>query len=168
MIFSIILLIAGLGIGKYISTKDISEEPDNLNIKVFLHKNITFKYGEKGSYPFFKKSSDGRNWENVNIRNFWINIFPDGYNYYSMNSTQNTIWIDCFHSCHESDCETFIYDYFYSHDNGNTWQSLNKNTHHKSYSLSFTNDNDGTCYYEMNNQVIYLMTKDGGETWLRK
>lgn len=165
LIIVIIFSIGGLYSYKFISTKDISEEPDNLQIKIFKHKNFTFKYGQKGEYPFLSKSFDGKKWKNINIGNFWINTFPDGFNYYSMESVQNTIWITCLHSCSKSDCETFIYDYYYSRDNGNTWESLNTQTGYKSYALSFKNDLEGSCYYEINNKIIYLTTKDGGKTW---
>jgi hypothetical protein len=165
LIVIISFLIAGLYSYRYISTKDISEEPDNLSIKIFKHKNVIFKYGQKGDYPFLNKSYDGKNWEQIKMGNFWINMYPDGFNYYSMSSVQNTIWIACFHSCSKSDCETYIYDYFYSKDNGESWESLNNKIGYNCYALSFKNDNEATCYYELNNRVVYLTTKDRGETW---
>ena len=165
LIIVISFLIAYLNINKYFSTKDISDDSDNLSIKNFQHKNITFKYGSKGDFLVLEKSYNGKSWEKVSIGNFWINMFPDNFNYYSMTSIQNTIWIDCFHSCHQSDCETFIYDYFYSHDNGNTWHSLNDKIGYDCYALSFINDKVGTCYYEIDNKIIHLITKDGGKTW---
>jgi hypothetical protein len=134
-------LVGGLYIYKYISTKDISEEPDNLSIKTFKHKNIIFKYGRKGDYPFIKKSYDGKNLKKVNIGNLWINKYPEGFNYYSMNSVQNTIWIECFHCCSKGDCETYVYDYYYSDNNGRTWESLNNKIGYDCYALRFKSDN---------------------------
>lgn len=161
-------IIGRLYLCKYISTKDISENPDGSGIKIFKHKNLIFKYGRKGDYPFIKKSYDGKNWEKVNIGNFWVNMTPEGFNYYSMNSVNNTIWLECFHSCNRSDCETYIYDYYYSNNNGENWKSLNDTTGHICYALSFKNDKEATCYYEVSDSPVHLSTKDGGKSWQEK
>ncbi|MEO8516565.1 MAG: hypothetical protein ABI426_07475 [Flavobacterium sp.] len=164
-----ILLFGFLYTYKYLSTKDISEDADNVNIKIYKHKNRTFKYGMKGEYAFFKMSVNGNDWKSIQIAGFLTSIIPSGLNFYSMNSINNTIWVECLHSCQESDCETYLYDYYYSHDNGNSWYSLNKQVKKTICSgLSFKNDNDGTCYYEKNNKLMYLLTDDGGMTWNEK
>lgn len=61
---------------------------------------------------------------------------------------------------------------------GKNWEKMNNNeengkplndtTGHICYELSFKNDKEATCYYEVNNSPLHLYTIDGGKVWQEK
>lgn len=157
------LLITGLYAYKYVSTKNISEEANNSSIKIFKHKNLIFKYGNKGDYPLLQVSKDSKDWRTINLRGFILDAIPSGSRFDDINSNGNTIWFYHLKSCIECDCSNLVYSIYYSHDNGDTWDAISpKGT---CASVNFYNDKDGIMIY---GEGKALYTVDGGKTWQDK